>query len=197
MQDTNDYKVKKVDRRVVKTKRAIRNAFAKLLTIKQLDQITIKDIADEADVNRKTIYNYYNGIYEIQGEVENELVANFKNLIEHLDFKSNNDLAIVFDRLTKILNEDIEFYGHLLDSNVNSMLARKMMSALQDMLKVAFIEQDIFPREKIDTIVNYLGSGIFGAYQGWFSSGKIQPIEDFSRDVAVLVYNGINVLKKK
>jgi len=54
---------KKIDRRVVKTKKAIHNAFAKLLTEKELNDITISDIAELADINRKTFYNYYAGIY--------------------------------------------------------------------------------------------------------------------------------------
>ena len=44
---------KKIDRRVVKTKKAIHNAFAKLLTEKELNDITISDIAELADINRK------------------------------------------------------------------------------------------------------------------------------------------------
>ena len=43
-----------IDRRVVKTKRAIKEAFAKLLTQKDINDITISDIAAEANINRKT-----------------------------------------------------------------------------------------------------------------------------------------------
>ena len=41
----------KQDRRVVKTKRAIRNALVQLLSEKELDQITVKELADRADIN--------------------------------------------------------------------------------------------------------------------------------------------------
>ena len=44
----------KQDRRVMKTKKAIRSAFARLLAEKDIDRITVKDIAEAADVNRKT-----------------------------------------------------------------------------------------------------------------------------------------------
>lgn len=52
---------KKTDRRVIKTKKAIHMAFVKLLSQKSVNEITVKDIADEADINRKTFYNYYSG----------------------------------------------------------------------------------------------------------------------------------------
>ena len=50
---------KKTDRRVLKTKRAIYNAFVELLSEKEINHITITDISKKADINRKTFYNYY------------------------------------------------------------------------------------------------------------------------------------------
>ena len=55
-------KTKSVDRRVIKTKRAIRNAFAKLMVEKDINDITIIELAEAADINRKTFYNYYSGV---------------------------------------------------------------------------------------------------------------------------------------
>ena len=69
--------VKRQDRRVSRTKRAIRNAFLNLLAEKELEKITIREIADGADVDRKTVYNYYSGVYDILDELENELVKDF------------------------------------------------------------------------------------------------------------------------
>ena len=49
---------KKTDRRVIKTKRAIRNAFAELLSHKDINDITIKDIADTADIREPFSASY-------------------------------------------------------------------------------------------------------------------------------------------
>ena len=54
---------KKLDRRTAKTKKAIAIALAKLLSEKEINKITITDIAKEADINRKTFYNYYSSVY--------------------------------------------------------------------------------------------------------------------------------------
>lgn len=42
------------DRRVRKTKQAIKNAFIQLLNKKDLEKITIQDITELADINRGT-----------------------------------------------------------------------------------------------------------------------------------------------
>ncbi|MBQ3987763.1 MAG: TetR/AcrR family transcriptional regulator, partial [Ruminococcus sp.] len=62
-------KPKSVDRRVLKTKRAIRNAFAKLMVEKDINDITIMELADTADINRKTFYNYYSGVYQVVEDI--------------------------------------------------------------------------------------------------------------------------------
>ena len=49
-----DRGVNKTDLRIIRTKQAIRNAFAELLSRKELSEITVKEIADVAYINRKT-----------------------------------------------------------------------------------------------------------------------------------------------
>ena len=80
---------KKIDRRVVKTKKAIKNAFAQLLTEKEINDITISDIAEYADVNRKTFYNYYAGVYAVVDEIENDIVERFSALLADTDIESS------------------------------------------------------------------------------------------------------------
>ena len=61
---------KRQDRRVQRTKKAIRNAFLQLLSHKEVEKISVKEIAETADVDRKTVYNYYEGVYDILDELE-------------------------------------------------------------------------------------------------------------------------------
>ncbi|MBQ9794006.1 MAG: hypothetical protein IJW34_03570 [Clostridia bacterium] len=46
----------KIDRRIIKTKRAIAVALLQLLSEKPLEEITITELTLKADINRKTFY---------------------------------------------------------------------------------------------------------------------------------------------
>ena len=134
--------VKKPDRRVIKTKRAIRNAFAALIAEKDLNDITIKDISDVADINRKTVYNYYGGIHEILDEIENELVSSFEKVIQEIDFPRNlENPNKIFETLTDVINGDMEFYSQLMKIDANSHLVRKIVSALKIRVKQTLAQQ--------------------------------------------------------
>ena len=79
----------KTDKRVIKTKHAIYKAFVELLNEKDINQITITDVAKKANINRKTFYNYYSDINDVMEEIENLVVANVIKLIM-LEFKSDD-----------------------------------------------------------------------------------------------------------
>ncbi len=80
-------KPKSVDRRVLKTKRAIRNAFAKLMVEKDINDITIMELADTADINRKTFYNYYSGVYQVVEDIERDILTSYEELLGGIEFK--------------------------------------------------------------------------------------------------------------
>ena len=111
---------RKSDLRVIKTKRAIHTAFAELLTEKDVDDITVTDIASRAIINRKTFYNNYRGVYELVDELENEVIRTFDTAMQGIDFVENP--YAVFMKLTEIINSDMDFYGALLRSSRNAGL---------------------------------------------------------------------------
>ena len=104
-----------MDRRILKTKKAIKRAFAYLLSQKDLNEITITDIANEADINRKTFYSYYANIYEIIDEIEDEIVAIFEETTRNLNMNQfmENPHKIIH-QLDLIVNQDLEYYGNLI-----------------------------------------------------------------------------------
>ena len=54
----------KEDLRVKRTKKALAEAFVSLLNKKPLDEITINELCDAADVRRATFYKHYNDKFD-------------------------------------------------------------------------------------------------------------------------------------
>ena len=81
----------KTDIRVIKTKKAIRDASLFLLSKKNIDDISITELANTAQINRKTFYNYYQNIYQVIDEIENETVEKFASAIKSTDWYNGNE----------------------------------------------------------------------------------------------------------
>ena len=60
---------KKEDRRVVRTKKAIRSSFAELLSEKDYGNITVSDICRTAEISRGTFYLHYSNIPAVLDEL--------------------------------------------------------------------------------------------------------------------------------
>lgn len=61
------------DRRIRKTKKALRSALVRLMSKKNIAEITIKELTDEADVHRGTFYHHYRDAFDLKKEVEEEI----------------------------------------------------------------------------------------------------------------------------
>lgn len=72
----------KIDRRIVKTKRAINLALLQLLSEKSVDDITITELTAKADINRKTFYLHYAGVEDVADELTAKLNDLFHTALE-------------------------------------------------------------------------------------------------------------------
>ena len=185
----------KTDLRVIKTKKAIRNAFAELLSEKDIQKITIKDIADTAVINRKTFYNYYAGVYSVVDEIENEIIMAFIDALRDADFKQLlHEPYEIFKKLTTIINSDFDFYSHLMKMDSNTSLISKIIQALEVNIKKSFSEQISMNKFTLDLVFDYAIAGMITVYQKWFNSDRTESIEEISKALSIIVSSGVNGL---
>lgn len=181
------------DRRVIKTKRAIRLAFARLLSEKDINDITVSDIAGLADINRKTFYNYYSGVYMVIDEIENDIVETFGTVLGEINYKDElKDPYSIFEKLTSIINTDMDFYGHFFTMNGNTNMLSKIVSLLKEKTKAEMIAQTQISETAAETALTYMLFGMFAVFQTWFNSDRRQSIEELSEMISVMCFSGLN-----
>lgn len=186
-------KKKPVDRRVLKTKRAIRNAFAKLMVEKDINDITIIELSETADINRKTFYNYYSGVYQVVEDIENDILHSYERLLGGVQFKeSMNAPYTLFERFSQLINMDPEFFGYLLTMNGNIALITRIMTLLKDKTREAMTSQLNIEDYKADIMIDFVLSGMLSVYQHWFNSDRSVPAEEVSQIISTMSFSGIN-----
>ena len=183
---------KSEDRRVIKTKRAIRNAFARLLSEKELGDITVSDIAEYADINRKTFYNYYAGVHEVVYEIEDEIARSFGGALGTLELASVDNAAyFVFERLTSVINTDIDFYGQMFSMRGNVSMLTKIVDIMKDKARPLITELFDLTGDRLEVIMEFTFSGLISVYQRWFNSDRSTPVEEISSAITKLVISGM------
>lgn len=184
------------DRRVVRTKRRIRIALIRILASKPVGEVTVTELAEAADINRKTFYNYYGDVSMVIDEIENEIAAEFAAAIHNINFRQiSQDPSEIYLRLARLIEKDLEFYASLFAAEGQASLLQKIVAPLKQQLWASFSDQVGPAAEEFELLLEFTVSGMIAVYQKWFNTGRKQDIEDLSRKLSTLTFNGINGLK--
>ena len=74
-----------MDLREKKTKRNIRNAFIKLRAHKPLERISVKELAELAEISKATFYLHYRDIYDLSNQLQKEVIKDVLASLEQPD----------------------------------------------------------------------------------------------------------------
>ncbi len=135
---------KKEDRRVRRTKKLLTQALTQLLQEKQINEITVKELTDLADMNRGTFYLYYKDMFDMLEKIEDgmfEALDAIVSLHEHDDV-SQQTKPILLD-LFRFIEDNQEMCRVLLsphgDMNflhrLNEVVREKYLKAWPDIRK--------------------------------------------------------------
>ena len=184
-----------MDKRIMKTKRAIHAAMSKLLADKPIDEITVTELSEAAEINRKTFYNYYSSVYMVAEEMEDEIVARFDETLRRIDFDTLlKDPQTTFNTLARLIASDLDFYGNILTNRNQVIFLQKIISSLKERVMTLYASQISADAELVEYVLEYIVAGIVSVYQRWFISGMKTDIEMLSRQISTLAVYGIAAL---
>ena len=181
-----------MDKRVMKTRKAIHSAMTMLLAKKPIEEITVTELADAAEINRKTFYNYYSSVYMVAEEMEDEIVERFEETLRKLDFDALlKDPVTTFHTLARIITSDLDFYENILTNRNQISFLQKIITSLKQRIRLLYFNPNSPDSELEDYMLEYIVSGLVSVYQKWFTSGRKTDIEALSRYISMLAVYGI------
>ncbi len=89
-----------MDLRIKKTKRSIIDAFLELRAKKPLEKITVKELCERAEINKSTFYCHYTDVYDLQNQLETEVITSIINDVSKLEdlFQEPRKLASLWHK---------------------------------------------------------------------------------------------------
>jgi len=181
-----------VDKRVMKTRKAIHGAMTMLLSKKPIEEITVTELSDAAEINRKTFYNYYSNVYMVAEEMEDEIVERFGETLREIDFDTLlKDPVAAFNTLARLITSDLDFYENILTNRNQISFLQKIITSLKQRMRVLYLDPDSPDSELQEYMLEYIVSGLVSVFQKWFANGRKTDIEVLSRYISMLAVCGI------
>lgn len=107
------------DIRVIKTRRAIKAAFAALIEEKDLEKITVSELANRAEINKGTFYLHYKDIYDLHYSYMSDIIEDFLDGITFYDLFFENPKAFLAKLMIYYKKRQDEYPGLALNSRGN------------------------------------------------------------------------------
>lgn len=159
-----------MDRRKKYTQRVIRNTLFDLLKKHHLSDITVKDICEQADINRSTFYRNYLDIYDLFEKVEKEL--------SERAFQ-NDDLFESRSRLLKVIYDHQDFYREFFQTGLQSKHLKQMLEELKNQTAAILKKQGTYHAETFEVEYQYNYYGVLGVIKKWVENGCQKSPQEF------------------
>lgn len=166
------------DKRVIRTKKAIKAALFRIMEDKDISSITISELSQQACVNRRTFYTHYRNITDILDEIEGELVEALSRLVKQFDTadlkKSTYNLFI---GLNDLITVEFDYYFHLVRVDMRGMLLSRLKSVIKTSTDQLLKRVSSCNTVDSKVISSFIVGGFFNTYLEWHNRPEEIPIE--------------------
>jgi AcrR family transcriptional regulator len=163
-----------LDRRVVRTRRMVRRAFLELVGEKPYEKITVRDIANRADIGYATFFRHYDGVDGLMLEITLEI-------IQELETSAGQEREDYFEREGRLIFQQVArepslFRGILGSHAFRRRLRDHVQATTLAHLKnhAALVEPTPIP---LEIAASHMVSSLFGLIDWWLDHRMEPPIE--------------------
>ena len=179
---------KPIDKRVIKTRRRLHTALLGLMKNKNIRDISVKELVEEARINRSTFYLHYDNIFDILEELETGFLENLE-LILNRDYpvrpeETGGSFSFVVDYMNLCFG-NLPLFQALFGPNGDPAFREKIKTMLTD--KVVERISELTGRQYITAryIAAFYVDGCIDMMLSWVLTGKHPD----TKKISLLAYN--------
>lgn len=183
--------VVKVDRRILRTREAINRAFLELFAEKELEQITINDIAERANVNRGTVYLHYTDKYDLLNRtIEEHLGRMFLSCNTAPSGDSTSGLIHELKPIFLYFEENFLFFSAMLANQRATVFRERLLEFVSaNVIHKLELEQSAPDGMDQTLIARFMASAFVGTVEWWIEHQMPHSPERMAQQVRSLFEN--------
>lgn len=170
-----------LDRRSKYSLSVIRQALFDLLAEKNLEEITVVDICNAADINRGTFYKYYRDVSDLYEKIEDELVQEIHALLPQSEDETS-DRQFFFKDVLTILANNKEFIFISQNKAFSERLAKKILVFFTPYIKQLTVTyQPHISDVASELLTEYIMGGCIRVVTFWLNTNMQLPIAQLEK----------------
>lgn len=186
-----------IDKRVIKTKNAIFEAFKQLVQEKDMSDITISELTQKANITRSTFYMYYNTVGDVRTDIENTIMARIDRIMSETDIRNSirNTYPLLSMLADEILKQD-QNNRYILSSSTSGQLMDKINDRIVEAYMHWFKENEGSTNDigKVKYIVAFAAAGMTECFKIWFNHKSSLTLEELCKNISDAMSKGISLM---
>ncbi len=157
---------KPLDRRVKRTRQAIKTSFLSLAKQKPVDQITVKEVMGQADVNRATFYAHFSNISDLVSAIEEDVAEAVIQIAEH-SVARTTDPTEVADAIFSAIISDPQIFDWLVSPSSTGRAKKLICEYARAHCVSNWTHGSKLDDDEADCLFDFLFEGCFGILNRW------------------------------
>ncbi|WP_068499366.1 TetR/AcrR family transcriptional regulator [Paenibacillus kribbensis] len=189
------------DKRIRRTKKLLRESLVCLLKEKDLKDITITDIVQQADINRGTFYKHYQYKEDLLGEVIDEvlldLVDSYREPYRQVDTFVVGDMVVSTIKIFEHIAQYANFYEIVLKTDMLPGVQTKICNELKKLPIQDLVNTQQHNHINQELQSSYYAYAILGMIIEWVNEDfQHSPRYMAEQLLEIMKYNSLNVVYK-
>lgn len=183
----------KGDRRVRRTRAQLRSALTELLGEKSVEEITVTELTERADVNRGTFYCHYKDIYDMLDQLEEETFREFTALMDSYSANElRHGLRPILEDLFRFIQRNLDLAGPLLGLRQRTAFLDRVMGVVREKVSREWSGLYRFRSgTEREHILSFLMGGVMGLIRSWLENGGRESGEEMAALAEGLMLRGL------
>lgn len=159
-------KTMKQDHRIRLTKLLLREAFLDLLVEKPVAKITVKELCEQANVNRATFYAHYRDLFDLHEEIERELAHTImRSLSTTLPDQS---LSVFSNEICRIIVDNERSCQAIFGEHGDPEFPLRVVETLRESSIALWRRQrPDLPEAELDRLYTFMANGCLSVIRSW------------------------------
>ncbi len=193
------------DRRVRKSKTAIKRAFIQLLKKNHIERITIQEISDLADINRGTFYLNFEDKYALLEEMEDEQIEKIRGIVDIRNINLSNQSSESFikafstnitKKMVTHISENLEFYQVILSLDKKSKIEEQLGDIVRGNVTQLVGDNETVLGIPINYYLSYVTGSMMSIIKYWVNDPNRVSVDELVEYIATIASTGpISIMK--
>ncbi|MDR1398335.1 MAG: TetR/AcrR family transcriptional regulator [Treponema sp.] len=171
----------KESKKIRYAKTVLRNSLIELMQSRPIQDISVTEICNKAEISRTTFYTHYRNQYVLLRQLEDETLSSVEDMLKKYDKRSIRDIQQMLEGILKYIADNSHSIQTLLSENGDINFQKRFLRRFTDTEKMReYFTEMTDDAEKAEYHLVFVVSGSIALLQRWLKNNMNIPIPELT-----------------